>query len=204
MFRKQVKALTFKIILAVVLGIFTGKFFAGDSVGIITNFMDIGLCALLFFVGIDIGKNKDVISQIKEIGIKAISTPILVAFGSIIGAVVCGLIFGYNVNESAAIGAGFGWYSLSAIIIAPYSSELSALSFMTNVSREILAIMSIPLVAKYIGFNEAVAPAGATAMDTTLPIISKATDGKTAIIAFVTGLILSILVPILVPIFIGL
>jgi uncharacterized membrane protein YbjE (DUF340 family) len=41
-------------------------------------------------------------------------------------------------------------------------------------------------------------------MDTTLPIISKATDGKTAIIAFVTGLILSILVPILVPIFIGL
>ena len=126
MFRKQVKALTFKIILAVALGIFTGKFFAGDSVGLITNFMDIGLCALLFFVGIDIGKNKDVISQIKEIGIKAISTPILVAIGSIIGAVVCGLIFGYNVNESAAIGAGFGWYSLSAIIIAPYSSELSA------------------------------------------------------------------------------
>lgn len=84
--------MTFKIILAVVLGIFTGKFFAGDSVGLITNFMDIGLCALLFFVGIDIGKNKDVISQIKEIGIKAISTPILVAIGSIIGAVVCGLI----------------------------------------------------------------------------------------------------------------
>lgn len=196
--------LTFKIILAVVIGIFTGKFFVGEAVGLISSFMDIGLCALLFFVGIDIGKNKDVLKQIKEIGVKAISTPILVALGSIVGAIFCGILFDYNINESAAIGAGFGWYSLSAIIIAPYSSELSALSFMTNVSREILAIISIPFVAKYIGYNEAVAPAGATAMDTTLPIISKATDGKTAIIAFVTGLILSILVPILVPIFIGL
>ncbi len=194
--------LTFKIILAVVIGIFTGKFFVGEAVGLISSFMDIGLCALLFFVGIDIGKNKDVLKQIKEIGVKAISTPILVALGSIVGAIFCGILFDYNINESAAIGAGFGWYSLSAIIIAPYSSELSALSFMTNVSREILAIISIPFVAKYIGYNEAVAPAGATAMDTTLPIISKATDGKTAIIAFVTGLILSILVPILVPIFI--
>lgn len=196
--------MTFKIILAVVIGIFTGKFFVGEAVGLISSFMDIGLCALLFFVGIDIGKNKDVLKQIKEIGVKAISTPILVALGSIVGAIFCGILFDYNINESAAIGAGFGWYSLSAIIIAPYSSELSALSFMTNVSREILAIISIPFVAKYIGYNEAVAPAGATAMDTTLPIISKATDGKTAIIAFVTGLILSILVPILVPIFIGL
>lgn len=194
--------MTFKIILAVVIGIFTGKFFVGEAVGLISSFMDIGLCALLFFVGIDIGKNKDVLKQIKEIGVKAISTPILVALGSIVGAIFCGILFDYNINESAAIGAGFGWYSLSAIIIAPYSSELSALSFMTNVSREILAIISIPFVAKYIGYNEAVAPAGATAMDTTLPIISKATDGKTAIIAFVTGLILSILVPILVPIFI--
>lgn len=196
--------MTIKIIAAVILGILSGKFFIRESLPILSTLMDGGLCALLFFVGIDIGKNKDVMKQIKEIGLKAISTPLMVGIGSIVGAMVGGSLLGYSLKDAGAIGAGFGWYSLSAIIIAPYSSELSALAFMSNVSREVLAIITIPLVAKYVGYNEAVAPAGATAMDTTLPIISKCTDGKTAIISFVTGLILSVLVPVLVPIFIGL
>jgi uncharacterized membrane protein YbjE (DUF340 family) len=45
--------------------------------------------------------------------------------------------------------------------------------------------------------------AGATAMDTSLPIISKATDGDTTIVSFLTGAILSILVPVLVPLLIS-
>lgn len=196
--------MTVKIIVAVVLGILSGKFLIKESLPILSTLMDGGLCALLFFVGIDIGKNKDVMKQIKEIGLKAISTPLMVGIGSIVGAMVGGSLLGYSLKDAGAIGAGFGWYSLSAIIIAPYSSELSALAFMANVSREVLAIITIPLVAKYVGYTEAIAPAGATAMDTTLPIISKCTDGKTAIISFVTGLILSVLVPVLVPIFIGL
>lgn len=196
--------MTVKIIVAVVLGILSGKFLIKESLPILSTLMDGGLCALLFFVGIDIGKNKDVMKQIKEIGLKAISTPLMVGIGSIVGAMIGGSLLGYSLKDAGAIGAGFGWYSLSAIIIAPYSSELSALAFMANVSREVLAIITIPLVAKYVGYTEAIAPAGATAMDTTLPIISKCTDGKTAIISFVTGLILSVLVPVLVPIFIGL
>lgn len=196
--------MTIKIITAVVLGILSGKFLIGESLPIISTWMDVGLCALLFFVGIDIGKNKDVMKQIREIGVKAIATPIMVALGSIVGAIVCGMLLGYSAKDAGAIGAGFGWYSLSAIMIAPYSSELSALAFMSNVAREVIAIITIPIVAKYVGYTEAIAPAGATAMDTTLPIISKCTDGKTAIISFVTGLLLSVSVPVLVPIFIGL
>lgn len=198
------EAVTLKIILAVFLGVLSGKFLVGGGFDQIGLFMDIGLCALLFFVGIDIGKNKEIGKQIKEIGIKAISTPLMVGIGSITGAVLCGKLLGYSFKEAAAIGAGFGWYSLSAVIIAPYSVQISALAFMSNVVREVLAIILIPLVAKYIGYNEAIAPAGATAMDTTLPIIARATDEKTAIISFVTGLLLSAAVPVLVPFFIAL
>jgi len=75
------------------------------------------------------------------------------------------------------------------------------LAFITNVCREIIAIIIIPIIAKYIGKLESIAPAGATAMDTTLPIISKATDGNVAVISFITGVSLSLLVPILVPFF---
>lgn len=196
--------MTIKIMIAVILGLTAGAFFLEGEPAFLGSALDLGLCLLLFFVGIDIGKNKDVGRQMKEIGLKAVTTPLLVATGTIAGSIVFGKLFGYSAKDASLLGAGFGWYTLSPIIIAPYSAELSALSFLANVTREVLAIISIPLVAKYIGYTEAVAPAGATAMDTTLPIVAGATDAQTAIVSFVTGLVLSLSVPVIIPIFIGL
>ncbi|GAU78115.1 lysine exporter LysO family protein [Fusibacter sp. 3D3] len=191
--------MTLKIIGVVILGVVIGLFIPESYYGWTDYMLNIGLCLLLFFVGIDIGKNKALFQDIKKSGPLFILVPMGVAAGSILGSILLGFILGYPANEAGAIGAGFGWYSLSAIIIAPYSSELSVLSFLTNVIREILAIMCIPFIAKHIGFIEAIAPSGATAMDTTLPIVSKNTNAETAILSFTTGLILSMLVPVLVP-----
>lgn len=193
--------MTLRIILAVIIGTVVGFFIPDSFYAVTDTLLTIGLCLLLFFVGIDIGKNKNVFNDIKNSGRLFFLIPIGVTIGSLIGAIGVGFILGYPVNESGAIGSGMGWYTLSSIIIAPYSSELSVLAFLTNVVREVLAIAMIPIIAKYIGFNEAIAPAGATAMDTTLPIISRNTNGETAILSFSTGLILSTLVPILVPLF---
>lgn len=193
------------IILSVVLGIFFGLYaFPQSLVEYIGIFIDLGLCILLFFVGIDIGRNKEIINKIKETGLKILLVPIMVAIGSIVGGIVGGLILGIPLNESGAIGAGFGWYSISAVLLSSYSAETSAIAFITNVWREVLALMLIPYVAKYIGKLESIAPAGATAMDTTLPVIARVTDGQIALISFVTGVVLSTLVPILVPIIIAL
>ncbi|MBF4692978.1 LysO family transporter [Fusibacter ferrireducens] len=191
--------MTLKIIGVVILGMILGLFIPETYYGMTDHMLNIGLCFLLFFVGVDIGKNKDIFKNIKRSGPLFILIPMGVAAGSILGSIILGFALGYPINESGAIGAGFAWYSLSSIIIAPYSSELSVLSFLTNLIREILAIMIIPFVAKHIGFAEAIAPGGATAMDTTLPIVSKNTNAETAILSFTTGLILSMLVPILVP-----
>lgn len=193
--------MTFKIILAVIVGAVVGVFVPDSFYGATDVLLTIGLCLLLFFVGIDIGKNKNVFADIKNSGRLFFLIPIGVTIGSLLGAIGVGFLLGYPINESGAIGSGMGWYTLSSIIIAPYSSELSVLAFLTNVVREILAIALIPVIAKYIGFNEAIAPSGATAMDTTLPIISRNTNGETAILSFSTGLILSTMVPILVPLF---
>lgn len=165
--------------------------------------MDIGLCGLLFLIGIDIGKQKTVLKEIKEMGFKILWVPAMIALGSISGAVLVGFFLKMPINESAAVGAGFGWYSLSAVILADYSDSLSAIAFLSNVVREILAILVIPFIAKYIGKVESVAPSGATAMDTTLPVIAKYTDSQTAIVAFVSGSVLSMMVPFLVPLIIN-
>jgi uncharacterized membrane protein YbjE (DUF340 family) len=196
--------MSLSIILTVVAGILSGLFIFpnvfAEHIGLI---IDIGLCLLLFFVGMDIGRNKEIISQIKSKGYKILLIPFGVALGSIVGSVLGGFVIGLPINESSAIGAGFGWYTLSAIILSKYSVEVGALAFITNVCREVIALVSIPYIAKYIGKLEAIAPAGATAMDTSLPVISKATDGNTAVISFITGVVLSTLVPILVPILIS-
>jgi len=97
----------------------------------------------------------------------------MIIIGSIGGSMFAGFLLKLPLNESGAVGAGFGWYTLSSMMLASYSTELSTLAFISNVVREILALISIPIIAKYIGDIESIAPAGATAMDTSLPIISK-------------------------------
>lgn len=192
--------MTIKIIISVALGIGLGILAIPQAIAAHMSIMiDIGLCLLLFFVGIDIGNQGNILTKIKKMGLKILLVPLMVAFGSITGTIIGGKLLDLPINEAAAIGAGFGWYSLSAIELSKYSSELGALAFITNVSREIIAIITIPFVAKYIGKLESIAPAGATAMDTTLPIISKVTDADIVVISFITGVVLSSMVPLLVP-----
>lgn len=197
--------MTIIIFAAVVFGILVGiVFFPSQWVFATDYFMDIGLCLLLLLVGIDIGKQKNILEEVRKMGFSLLIVPVLVAFGSIVGAMGGGILIGLPVNEAGAVGAGFGWYSLSAVMLTDYSAHLSALAFLSNVFRELLAIVSIPFVAKWIGYMEAVAPGGATAMDTTLPIITQYTDSKTAVLAFVSGVLLSTFVPLLVSLIIGL
>lgn len=202
--KQVIREMSISIIIAVAAGIAAGLFVIpsgfSDNIGFVIDF---GLCLLLFIVGIDIGKNKNVLKQIKANGAKVLLVPVMVGLGSIVGSSIGGLILRLPFNEASAIGAGFGWYSLSAIELSKYNAQTSALAFITNVCREIIALMIIPYVAKYIGKLESIAPAGATAMDTSLPVISRATDSNTAIVSFITGVVLSILVPILVPLLIA-
>ena len=194
--------MSLKIFFAVILGVGTGYFILpaefSNNIGFI---IDIGLMVLLFFVGIDIGKQKDILDKIKNLGFKVLLVPLAVILGSVVGSMVVGLFLNMKINEAGVIGAGLGWYSLSStILLSNGYVELSALAFLSNVFREIIALIFIPVVAKYIGKLESVSTAGATAMDTALPVISNSTDPQTAIIAFITGVICSTAVPIIVPI----
>jgi len=197
--------MTLIIILAVIAGIIVGMTLLPAEYMYMTEYViDFGLCLLLLLVGIDIGKQKNILKEIKELGLSIIMVPVMIGMGSITGALIVGLTLNMPIHESTALGAGFGWYTLSAVMLVDYSSEISALAFLSNVIREVLAIIMIPFIAKWIGHMEAVAPAGATAMDTTLPIITRYTSSKYGIVAFISGAVLSTAVPILVSFFINL
>ena len=194
--------MSFKIFLSVILGALTGYFFLpGIDPSSMGTVIDIGLMILLFFVGIDIGKQKDILDKVRNMGMKILLVPAGIILGSIVGGMLAGFLLKMPLNEGGAVGSGLGWYSLSStILLANGYVELSALAFLSNVFREVLGLVSIPLIVRYLGKLETVAISGATAMDTSLPVISKSTDAETTIIAFVTGVICTASVPIILPI----
>ncbi|MFW6266709.1 MAG: lysine exporter LysO family protein [Halanaerobium sp.] len=199
------KTMTVLIFSSVIIGILFGYFMLNGSeriwIDLLTNY---SLAVLLFGVGIDIGASREILKDLRLMGWKLLVIPILIAFGSLVGSVISGLAFGFAAGESAAVGAGFGWYSLSGVLISKlHSAELGSLAFLSNVFRELLTVMILPLVVRYFGSLAAVAPGGATTMDVTLPLVKESGGEAVVIPAFVSGAVLSTLVPILVPLFLS-
>ncbi|NLB33029.1 MAG: lysine exporter LysO family protein [Tissierellia bacterium] len=197
--------MTKNILIALVLGIVSGLFIMPDAVYENTGLLlDIGLCLLLFFVGIDLGSNKDIFKNLKKVGFKILIVPAATIVGSLTGGIVCSLIFNMDLFGSLAIASGLSWYTLSAIIITPISAELGTVAFLSNVFREVMAFIAIPFIAKRIGYLETIAAGAAISMDTGLPMVTKNTNQEVAVISFISGVILSLAVTVLVPIFVGL
>ena len=193
--------LTIIIVISVIIGILLGITVLKNSylpiIEIITTY---ALAALLFGVGVDIGLNKEAFYELKVLGFKIILIPILIVIGTLLGTYLASLVLNMVAKEAMAVGAGFGWYSLSAVLITKiHSVELGSVAFLTNVFRELLTIISLPFVVKYIGKIPSIGPGGATTMDVTLPLIKKVSGEEIAVPAFISGVVLSSLVPILVP-----
>lgn len=193
--------MTVKIFAAVIAGILAGRFLIPESALQYSEFLiTIALNILLFLIGIDLGRNKEVLSDLRKHGKVLLLVPGGIIIGSLAGGFAAGLITGMPVSLSLPIASGFGWYSLSGILLSNlHSPEVGAIAFLTNIFRELLAIATIPIIALKLNHWSAIAPAGATSMDTTLPIISRATTPEIVVVAFVNGAVLSGLVPLLVP-----
>ena len=207
-----INLMTVLIVIAVAVGMLIGYFVIRSAFeGNMESFenmaglgIKIGLCLLLVFVGIDLGLDGTVVENFKRVGIRILAFPAAVAIGTLVGAGISGMLMGLSIKESLAVGAGFGWYTLApGIIMEAGYITASAVAFLHNVMRELLSILFIPLVAQKIGYIETTGMPGAAAMDVCLPIVEKSTRSDIAVYSFVSGVILSILVPVLVPVIIG-
>lgn len=194
------------IVLALIVGILFGNFFVAPS--LIPSFeiaLEWALTLLLFTVGFELGFNKDIGKQLRTLPKISLLLPFVIAIASIASGMLVTTFIELKPIEGAAVASGFGWYSLSGLLIAQsYSTSLGTLAFLTNIMRELIAIVTIPLVAKHLGYLSAIAPGGATAMDVTLPLISRNTDAQTTLAAVYSGTILSLLVPVIVPLLVRL
>lgn len=180
----------------VLLGI-TGKV---PTLFIENDFSLYALYVLMFLVGIGIGADRNSWKVIKTMKIKILFVPLGVIAGTLIGtAIVSVFIPDLKLKEVLAVGAGFGYYSLSSLFIARISGEtLGVIALLSNISREILTLLITPILVQYFGKLAGIASGGATSMDTTLPIITRYSGKEWSIISVFSGVVLTLLVPFLV------
>ena len=155
---------------------------------------------MMFFVGIGIGGDiKSLYVPIKKYKLKIILIPLATIFGSIIITALISPLFDITTKETIAIGSGFGYYSLSAIFLNKLAGyEIGMMALISNMTREITALLFIPILARYCGKLAPISAAGATSIDTTLPIIAKSCGEQFIVISIFHGILVDISVPIII------
>lgn len=155
---------------------------------------------LLLLIGINIGYDKTILSTLKRSKPKIILVPLATIVGTLLGTSLVSLLFDeYSAFDTMAVGSGFGYYSLSSIIITEYKgAELGTIALASNIIRELSTLLIAPILAVYFGKLAPIAAGGATTLDTTLPIITRSSGQGFIFIAMFHGLTLDLCVPVLV------
>ncbi|MFO7862846.1 MAG: lysine exporter LysO family protein [Salinivirgaceae bacterium] len=169
------------------------------------DFSTIALYVLMFLVGIGIGADTGALQLIRQLRYKILLIPAGTIVGTFLGmAIVYPMLPMMSFWEAQAVGAGYGYYSLSSILIAEMRTEtLGAIALLANVIREIITLLLTPFLAKVAGKFAPIASGGATSMDTTLPVIVQTIGKDYAIISIFHGTVLTILVPFIVTLFLS-
>ena len=161
------------------------------------------LYALMFLVGITIGYDRELLLSLRKINLNILLVPVGTIVGTLLGTfIISFFIQDWNASESMAVGAGFGYYSLSSIFITEYKGvTLGTIALMSNLMRELLALLTAPLSKRWFGSLAPIAVAGATSMDTALPIITTYSGKKYVLVAIIHGIVVDLSVPFLVTFF---
>ncbi|MDD6008957.1 MAG: lysine exporter LysO family protein [Prevotellaceae bacterium] len=161
------------------------------------------LCALMFCVGIGIGSDSGILSSFRKVNPRLMLLPLMTIFGTLAGTAAAALLLPHrHLFDCMAIGSGFGYYSLSSIFITEYrGAELGTIALLANIMREILTLLCAPLLARWFGKLAPITMGGATTMDTTLPIITRASGQDFVVVSIFHGFCVDFSVPFLVTFF---
>jgi uncharacterized membrane protein YbjE (DUF340 family) len=146
-------------------------------------------------MGVLFAADEKAMAKMRQAKLKILVFPLAVALGSVMGGLVGGVILKINIFASMGVCAGYGWYTLAGPLVGQlFGLEWGALGFTVNLLRELVTIVGASLFIKLDRYAP-IAMGGATAMDTTLPIIVRYCGQDTLIIAFSSGFVLTMAAP---------
>ena len=169
------------------------------------------LYALMLLVGMSLGSDRQLKQILRSLRPWMVLLPVGTAVGSLLGAVAAGfLLKQWGWADYLAVGSGFGYYSLSSILItqlkeaslgAAAAAQLGTVALLSNMIREMFTLLFTPLLVKYFGRLAPICAGGVTSMDATLPVIAKYCGKDLVFLAVFHGVVLDISVPFFVSFF---
>ncbi|MCJ8350803.1 lysine exporter LysO family protein [Moritella sp.] len=188
-----------QLIFVIAAGFISGLFISPELIDIDT-ISEGALVLLLLFIGCQL-RNSGM--QLREILLNSwgIKIALVMMTSSWIGGLVAALLLDIPLSNGLALASGFGWYSLSGILITDgLSPVFGGAAFIIDLGRELVAILIIPSLIRLYP-STAIGYAGATAMDFTLPMIQKSGGNGYVPLAIVSGFILSLSSPLFISLF---
>jgi len=158
------------------------------------------LIFLLFLVGVQLRGSGMTLRQIL-LNRRGMLVSVVVLLSALLGGALAAALLGLPLKTGLALASGFGWYSLSGILMTEaFGPVIGSAAFFNDLVRELTAIMLIPaLIARH--RSSALGLCGATAMDFTLPVLQRAGGNEIVPAAIVHGFVMSLLAPLLIAFF---
>lgn len=167
------------------------------------NLSFLTLCALLFCVGMTVGNNTTLLKSFKRLDPRLMLLPLMTIIGTLAATTVAALGLPHrSLADCLAVGSGFGYYSLSSILITQYRGpDLGTVALLANIIREVITLLGAPLMVRWFGPLAPISSGGATTMDTTLPIITRTSGEEFVILSLFHGFLVDFSLPFLVTLF---
>lgn len=166
------------------------------------------LYLLMFLVGLGVGSSDNLSSMFKGISPISFLLPLCTIAGSFsMTILIWPLLNGVSLFDSLAISSGFGYYSLSSVMItelktpligATAAAELGAMALLANIFRELMALSLSPFLYRRFGPFAPIAAAGVTSYDVMMPTIVRLCGKQYVPLTILNGFCLDLLVPVLV------
>ena len=148
----------------------------------------------------------------RSLDVKMLFLPLFTITGTLLFTLLAFFFFNHeSMFDVMALGSGFGYYSLSSVLIAQLktaavgataATQLATIALLTNVARELLSLFSCQVLTRKGGSLAAISTAGIGSMDVCLPSILHASgDQRIVPVAVFHGLILEISIPMLITLF---
>lgn len=197
-----------------VIAIFIVGCVAGACYDIEFDIHNLSLCilyALMLQVGIGIGSNKSLRESLRHVSPKILLVPLATITGTLLFSAVASLLLSqWSVFDCMAVGSGFAYYSLSYILITQFkepsigmqlATELGTIALLSNIIREMMALVGAPLIRRYFGKLAPISAAGVNSMDVLLPSITRCSGKEVMPIAICHGILVDLSVPFFVNLF---
>lgn len=171
------------------------------------------LSMLVFLAGMGLGANDELMDIIGSFHWRMLMLPVFTIVGTLLFTLLAVFFFNdYTAYDLLALGSGFGYYSLSSVLILDMktitvgveeATRLASMALLVNVFREMIAMFGCSYFTWKGGSGAAISVSGINSMDVCLPLILKASgnDGKWLPVSIFHGLALELAVPILISLF---